>query len=117
MNHETLINGYKHILRTIYAPKQYYERIVTLLREYKPPQRKSKPRFQLQHIKAWIKSTWILGFRDKGRWHYWRLILRTITRYPRSLPLAISLTIYGFHFRKVVEEYTRGPVRKLLPEA
>ncbi|MDD4873813.1 MAG: DUF4070 domain-containing protein [Dehalococcoidales bacterium] len=117
MNNESLINGYKHILRTIYAPKQYYERIIMLLKEYRPPKRKSKTRFQLQYIKAWIKSTLVLGFKDKGRWQYWKLILRTITRYPRAFPLAISLTIYGFHFRKIVEEYTRAPVRKMLPEA
>ncbi|GAH20939.1 unnamed protein product, partial [marine sediment metagenome] len=28
--------GYKQVVDTIYAPKQYYERIRTFLREYKP---------------------------------------------------------------------------------
>jgi len=27
MNHETLIDGYKHILNTIYSPEHYYERV------------------------------------------------------------------------------------------
>ena len=36
MNRETLINGYRHILNTIYAPKEYYARIKTLSKEYKP---------------------------------------------------------------------------------
>jgi len=36
MNYETLINGYKNILDTIYSPKQYYERVKIFLKEYKP---------------------------------------------------------------------------------
>ncbi|GAH17422.1 unnamed protein product, partial [marine sediment metagenome] len=32
MNYEALISGYKRVLRTIYSPKHYYERIQTLLR-------------------------------------------------------------------------------------
>ena len=32
MNYETLIDGYKNILNTIYSPKQYYERIKTFKR-------------------------------------------------------------------------------------
>jgi hypothetical protein len=36
MHHETLITGYKHVLDTIYAPRQYYERVRTFLKEYKP---------------------------------------------------------------------------------
>ena len=36
MGRETLTNGYKHILNTIYAPKPYYERVKTFLKEYKP---------------------------------------------------------------------------------
>ncbi len=40
MNYETLINGYKHILYTIYSPKQYYERVKTFLKAYKPQKRR-----------------------------------------------------------------------------
>jgi radical SAM superfamily enzyme YgiQ (UPF0313 family) len=35
MNPEILIRGYREILNTIYAPKNYYARIKTLLKEYK----------------------------------------------------------------------------------
>ena len=34
MNFETLINGYKHILNTIYSPKQFYERVKIFLKEW-----------------------------------------------------------------------------------
>jgi len=109
MNYETLINGYRHILKTIYAPRQYYKRIESFLKEYKP-QQKIAGRLKLQHIKALVKSMWILGVREKGRWHYWRMFLFTLFRKPKKFPLSISLSVYGYHFRKVLEGYIRLPV-------
>ncbi len=100
MNHETLINGYKKVLDTIYAPKQYYERIRILLKEYKP-RRKKVGRSQLCYLGALIKSTWFLGVKEKGRRYYWRLIVWTLLRHPRAFPISITLAIYGFHFRKI----------------
>jgi len=104
MNYETLINGYKHILNTIYSPKPYYERVKTFLNEYKP-RGKRKGKLQFYHIKAFIKSMWFLGIRERGRGYYWKLFVLTLLRHPRSFPLSISLAVYGFHFRKVIKQY------------
>ncbi len=110
MNYETLINGYKHILNTIYSPKQFYERVRTFLTEYKPQKRNRVPRLQLYHIRGFIKSMWLLGIREKGRIYYWKLFISTLLRRPRLFPITISLAVYGFHFRKVVEKYTSRPI-------
>ncbi len=104
MNYETLINGYKNILNTIYSPGPYYERIKTFLREYKP-QVGIASRLEFYHIKAFLKSIWFLGIREKGRRYYWKLFLSTLLKQPRKFPLSISLSVYGHHFRKVVEKY------------
>jgi len=112
MDYETLINGYKHILDTIYSPKQYYERVKTLLKEYKPERRKRVPRLRFYHIRAFSKSMWFLGVREKGRGYYWRLFVSTLFKYPRSFPLSMSLAVSGFHFRKVVEKYISPPTEK-----
>jgi len=109
MNHETLINGYKGVLNTIYSPKQYYERTITFLKEYKPRAGKlARP--QLQHLVAFVKSVWILGIKEKGREYYWRLLAWTLARRPRLFPLSVRLAIYGFHFRKVFKDYTEASV-------
>jgi radical SAM superfamily enzyme YgiQ (UPF0313 family) len=110
MNHDTLINGYKHILNTIYSPRQYYERVKTFLREYKP-RRGTARRLQSHHIRAFFKSIWFLGIREKGRRYYWKLFLSTLLKQPRKFPISISLSIYGYHFRKVVEKYINLPVQ------
>ncbi|MCL0052971.1 B12-binding domain-containing radical SAM protein [Dehalococcoidales bacterium] len=104
MNYETLINGYKKILNTIYSPKQYYERVKVFLKEYKP-QGKRRSKLQLCHISAFIKSMWFLGIKERGRRYYWKLLLSTLLRRPRFFPLSVSFAITGFHFRKIVEKY------------
>jgi radical SAM superfamily enzyme YgiQ (UPF0313 family) len=104
MNYETLINGYKHILDTIYSPGQYYERVRTFLKEYQP-HGEIVNRLQFHHIKAFFKSIWFLGIREKGRRYYWKLFLATLLKQPRKFPLSISLSVCGYHFRKVVEKY------------
>jgi radical SAM superfamily enzyme YgiQ (UPF0313 family) len=105
MNRETLMNGYRRIIGTIYAPKQYHERLKTLLKEYKPkPGKVVHPQFG--HLRSFAKSIWFLGLKEKGRRYYWRLLAWTLVRRPRSFAIAMTLAIYGYHFRKVTEGYT-----------
>ena len=106
MNLETLINGYRNILNTIYSPKKYYERVNNFLGAYKPRAQKTFT-LRMEHVAAFIKATWVLGFREKGRRYYWRLLAWTILKRPRSFTISITLAIYGFHFRKVVEGYAK----------
>ena len=113
MDYETLINGYKHILNTIYSPKQYYERVKIFLKEYKPG-RGRRSKIEFGHFKALIKSMWFLGVKEKGRGYYWKLFLSTLLKHPRSFPLSISLAVYGFHFRKVVDKYIGTPIKETL---
>jgi radical SAM superfamily enzyme YgiQ (UPF0313 family) len=104
MEYKSLINGYKKVIDTIYSPKQYYERIKTFLKEYKPIGAKVvSPQFE--HVKAFIKSVWFLGIIGKGRQYYWKLLAWTLARRPQSFSMSVVLAIYGFHFRKVVEKY------------
>jgi radical SAM superfamily enzyme YgiQ (UPF0313 family) len=110
MNHETLINGYKHILNTIYSPRHFYERVKTFLREYKP-RGETASQLRFHHIIAFIKSIWVLGIREKGRRYYWRLFLSTLLKQPRKFPISMSLSVYGYHFRKVVGKYISLPLK------
>ena len=98
---ESLREGYRKILNQIYAPKLYYERVLTFLREYQPP--KIKVHWEPQYILALGRSIYQLGIRGVERVHYWRLFFWTLFRRPRLFPLAITFAIYGFHFRRVAE--------------
>jgi len=103
MNLDELVKGYQKVVRTIYSPKQYYDRVLTFLRHYKPL---SCTRVRITHtdVEAFLKSVWRLGIIGRGRLGYWKLILWSM-RSPRYFHLAVTLAIYGFHFRKVFEGY------------
>ncbi len=104
MNYDALINGYKSILKTVYSPKHYYERIMTFLREY-VPQQKKRFRFEFRTVCTLGRSIIMLGIIGKERFHYWKLFFWTLFSRPRLFPLAITLSIYGFHFRKIFQKY------------
>ncbi|HSR33051.1 MAG TPA: DUF4070 domain-containing protein [Anaerolineae bacterium] len=99
MGLEALRQGYREILDQIYAPRSYYERVLTFLREYQPP--RIRVHLELQYVLALGRSIYQLGIRGVERAHYWRLFLWTLFRRPRLFPLAITLAIYGYHFRQV----------------
>jgi hypothetical protein len=101
MGIEPLREGYRSILSQIYAPKYYYERVLTFLQDYHPP--KIRNHLELQYLLALWRSIYHLGIRGVERVHYWRLFFWTLFRRPRLFPLAITFAIYGFHFRQVVE--------------
>ncbi len=114
MNYETLINGYRHILNTIYSPKQYYERIWTFLKEYKPPTKRVRvSQLRFYHIEGFIKSMWFLGIVEKGRRYYWKLLISTLFKYPRVLYLSVILSVFGFHFRKIAEGLNNNRTKDL----
>jgi radical SAM superfamily enzyme YgiQ (UPF0313 family) len=112
MKTETLIDGYKHILHTIYSPKQYYQRISTFLKEYHPPKLRILKRFQFYHIPAFFRVIWILGIIDKGRRHFWQLFVTTLFRRPKLLAISFNLAVFGLHFRKVSEKVVGTSVRR-----
>jgi radical SAM superfamily enzyme YgiQ (UPF0313 family) len=106
MKYETLINGYKSILKNIYAPRQYYERITTFLKEYHPV-KKRVMNVNFGHAKVLWKAFWILGMWGKGKRYYWKLMITTVLKRPAAFPTAMKLAIYGYHFRKVVDKYIK----------
>jgi radical SAM superfamily enzyme YgiQ (UPF0313 family) len=106
MNNEVLVNGYRKILSTIYAPKHYYARVRTFLKEYQPPQ-KMQSRLKIMHIRALAQSVVRLGIIGRERYQYWKLFFWSLFMRPRLFPLAITLSIYGFHFRQVLRMHEK----------
>jgi radical SAM superfamily enzyme YgiQ (UPF0313 family) len=99
MNRETLRDGYRRLMGYLYAPGPYYKRIRTFLREYKHP--KTSGSLNWRYIMAFFQASIRLGILGRERFQYWYLILWTSIRRPRLFPLAVTLCIYGHHFRKV----------------
>jgi radical SAM superfamily enzyme YgiQ (UPF0313 family) len=101
MSLDALREGYQTIMNYIYAPEHYYARVRTFLKEYTPP--KIKNPFGVQYFLALPRSIYHLGIKGRERIYYWRLFFWTLFHRPKLFPLAITLSIYGFHFRRVCE--------------
>lgn len=102
MSYSALIQGYSRIINSIYAPKEYYERIKLFLAEYKLPVWKSQ-KLTKEEIKAFIRLLWKIGVREKGKKYFWKMFFYSILKYPKKFSTAMTFAVYGFHFRRIAE--------------
>jgi radical SAM superfamily enzyme YgiQ (UPF0313 family) len=103
MGLDALCEGYRNVMRHIYSPKLYYQRIKTFLREYKRPKIESP--MDSQRLLAVFRSGIRLGIFGKERFQYWKILLWTLFHRPRLFALTIECAIYGHHFRKICKLY------------
>ncbi|MFO8009367.1 MAG: B12-binding domain-containing radical SAM protein [Dehalococcoidia bacterium] len=107
MDPEVVINGYHRIVQTIYSPRKYYERIGAFLEEYRPRPIRRR-RIGLSEIKGFLWTTWHLGIVGKSKRYYWKLIAKAFFKHRRAFPEAVTLAVYGLHFRKVAESSAKS---------
>jgi radical SAM superfamily enzyme YgiQ (UPF0313 family) len=113
MDTQLLVDGYRQIINTIYAPKQYYERVRTFLKCYQP--RVKGQRLNLRDTRAFVKSIFILGIFAKERSYYWKLLTITLFKNRKALPQAISCAIHGYHFRRVLKHLSISSRKGVAP--
>jgi len=99
LNREFLVNGYRELMKKLYEPRTYYQRIKTFLKDYHPSG--PKLRFSWSDFQAFLKSFWLLGVWYRGRVAYWRFFWSTLLQRPGQFRNAIELAIIGCHFRRV----------------
>lgn len=110
MDIRELFSGYQRVLSTIYSPSCYYKRIRTFLENYNF--RDTTPlKIRSSDVKAFFRSIWRIGFLEKGKWQYWKLLFWSLKQ-PHRLPWAVRFSIYGYHFRKVLKTI-RLPLNEL----
>jgi len=118
MGLETLRNGHRWVLNTIFAPPAYYRRIRTFLREFPSPQAR-------RHVRAAdVKALWraLLRFGIIGieRREYWKIMAWTLWHKPRLLSLAVRLAAIGHHHRRMSDQLSvaeQPPVAEPIPTA
>ena len=103
MSLQVLREGYHSIMKGIYAPKPYYQRVRTFMREYRPPALRAH--IGGEYLLAFVRSVVVLGIIGRERVQYWRLLAWTLVRKPRMLSLAVTLAIYGHNFRKFCRQH------------
>jgi radical SAM superfamily enzyme YgiQ (UPF0313 family) len=103
MDRDLLMKGYQTIIQNIYSSKAYYERVVRFLKTYKPKV-DLQTRITYGKLMALMRSVLHLGILNKSRIYYWKLFFWSLFNRPATFSLAITYSIYGYHFRKVFRD-------------
>jgi radical SAM superfamily enzyme YgiQ (UPF0313 family) len=99
LGRDELASGYRRLMRKLYEPTTYYRRARILLQNLEL----HGPREHIgrQEIGAFLRSLWQLGVVHSGRRAYWSFLGHALLRHPRAFSFAVTLTIYGHHFRSI----------------
>ena len=95
----TLTEGYRRLVKDLYTPREYYRRILTFLKEYRPSGPRTAP--HLADVRAFFRSLWVMGVAEPGRWEFWKFLCRSWLLHRRAFSEAVELAIRGYHFRVV----------------
>ena len=96
-----VLNDYMQIIKYIYDPKRYYERIVYTSLNLKPAN-KFKPNISkiLKSVKAFSKVCIRVGFNKTTGWLYWKSIFTVIFKNPKAIEATVNLAAMFIHFQK-----------------
>lgn len=103
MDKNDLLSGYRSVMRSLYSPKNYYGRIKMFLENYRPKAH-SKTSFGAGSIVAFFRACFHLGVAQEGRLEFWKLLGWSVPKGRGMFALAVKFAIYGYHFRKCLNE-------------
>jgi radical SAM superfamily enzyme YgiQ (UPF0313 family) len=103
MDKKILLDGYKKVIYGIYEGKAYYNRVLKFIKRFTPNE-KVKSKLTFNHFIAFFRAFARLGIADTYRKQYWDLFFWTLFNRPKLVPLAITYSVYGFHFRKIFKD-------------
>ena len=103
MSPQYLLDGYRSILKRIYAPDAYYDRVRRFLQRYQP----TRTHRSLSEYSALCRSVVKQGILGDARASYWKLLIDAATRYRHTFGTAVTLAILGYHFNAVTERSCR----------
>jgi len=96
-----VLNDYIHVIKHIYNPTNYYDRVMTTSLNLKPNY-KYKPGFVklLKNLKVFSKVCIKVGLDKTTGWLYWKILLTVLFRNPRGFEAAVNLAAMFIHFSK-----------------
>jgi radical SAM superfamily enzyme YgiQ (UPF0313 family) len=100
MDPQRLVEGYRSILRRIYQPQAYYERVCRFLEEYRPVHRRRR---RLSDYRAFLRSVVRQGVLGRARGPYWKFLFDAATRYRHAFDVAMTLAVMGHHFQTLTQ--------------
>ena len=105
MDPAVLIQGYQRIMRTIYSPREYYQRALDSMK--RTAQEFSEPQHYdlLSSLSSLTRVLLRLGVFDGERKEFWRFFSQTLVKHHTKFAESMRLAAMGYHFRKLSEAY------------
>lgn len=103
MDPARLTQGYQSLLRTIYSPREYYQRALECLKRVSPDGPGPSHRSFLNSVTAFTRIAIKLGILDGERREFWRFFRRAAAEHREQFAESMRLAAMGYHFRKLTE--------------
>jgi len=104
---DELMDGYKKILRTIYEPRSYFDRVLAVVKRQVDvgyPNLHKKLTGFAKIGAATIVSMVIQGVFSSYRREYWRFMYQLLTQYRKKYVVGLMNSIVGHHFIKYTDK-------------
>jgi radical SAM superfamily enzyme YgiQ (UPF0313 family) len=111
MDSATLKSGYASLVRSLYTPENVYARIKTLLQHFGSSAQPVPLTFS--EIKAFVRILFKIGFVPDTFLQFWKLLFWVSKIYPQKFAIAMTLTVYAYHFRQMSIKHIR--MEEVLP--
>lgn len=112
-----VLKDYIHVIKYIYNPERYYERVTYTSLHLKPVNKYSPSILRmLKTVKAFLKVCIKVGFNKTTGWLYWKTLLTVISKNPRAIEAAVNLAAMFIHFYKQSEfiiDLTNNEIRSI----
>lgn len=105
MDEAKLISGYQMIMKTIYKPREYYQRALDSLKRTAHETPEPTPYNLVQEIKALFRLVLKLGVIDGERKEFWRFFIQALRKHHDRMTESLRLAAMGYHFRKLNDLY------------
>jgi radical SAM superfamily enzyme YgiQ (UPF0313 family) len=97
---EEILDEYASILRRLYSPRSYFDRVLTLARRLRRrPKQLGSTRGRGRDLAALAAVLWRLGCARGTAWYFWRNVAGVLATRPQNLQTAIELMALFLHFR------------------
>src|SRR5437899_7123688 len=108
MDPALLIQGYQSIMRTIYSPREYYQRALDSMK--RTAQQFSEPQHYnaISGLAALTRVMVRLGVLDGERKEFWRFFSKALAKHRNKVAESLRLAAMGYHFRKLNESFAEG---------
>lgn len=98
MDKELLVNGYNNLVKKVYSPKYFFERLDNFLKYYEPSRvipvtKRIKP--------SLLKIYLVLTYLKKGRREFLKFITKILIERPKCFPQALNSSVLYIHFSKI----------------